>query len=428
MNTLTTEIEKYFDKLWPLNRSLTGSDYRESLKIINEVMPTFQLEYPTGDKVLDWTIPEEWNAIDAYIISPSGQKIVDFKKNNLHLLGYSTPFKGKLSLQELKENLYTIPNQPDAIPYVTSYYKKRWGFCIPFNQFKKLEEGEYTVVVDTVFSHGKLIVGEAIIQGKNEKEVLISSYLCHPSMANNELSGPLVLTFLYRELLKKQHELEYTYRFVLLPETIGAVAYLSSRGTTLKKNLVAGYQVTCIGDKGEFTYKRSRQHNSLADRAAIQFMNEKKQQKIIPFNPAIGSDERQWCSPGFNLPVGSLMRTMYTLYPEYHTSLDNKSIMSFSGMADAVMAYMEIIRNIENNITYVSSAPYGEPQLGPRGLFRSVSDKNREEDELAMWWLLNYADGEHDLLKIAELSGHSMGALIRVGKTIKESGLFTTVG
>lgn len=425
MLILAKQIETYFDRLWPLNRSLTGIDYEKSLQILNELMPTDNHEFKTGEKVLDWIVPREWNVNDAYIIAPDGSKIADFKINNLHILGYSIPYNGKVKLEELKEHLYTLPNQPDAIPYVTSYYTERWGFCISHNEYLKLMPGEYSIHIDSTLQPGKLIVGEAIIKGSSKKEILFSSYLCHPSMANNELSGPLVLSFLYNELLKKKDSLLYTYRFVLVPETIGTVAYLSKRGQYLKENLAAGYQITCIGDKGEFTYKKSRISDSLADRAAIQFMNEKKQKQIIPFNPAIGSDERQWCSPGFNLPVGSLMRTMYTLYPEYHTSLDNKEIMSFEGMEDAVMAYLEIIRNIECNFCYISNEPYGEPQLGPRGLFRSISDKTRSEDEQSMWWLLNYADGMHDLLKIAELSGYSMDSLIRVGLQLEKSGLLS---
>jgi aminopeptidase-like protein len=424
---LARDIEQYFDRLWPYNRSITGEDYRTSLNILNEVMPTENLIFNTGEKVLDWTVPKEWNAEEAYLIDPNGKKRADFSVNNLHLMGYSIPFEGTMNLEELKPNLYTLPDQPNAIPYLTSYYKERWGFCMTQEEYDELPEGDYQVVIRTRLEPGKLVVGESVIQGKSDREVMLASYLCHPSMANNELSGPLVLSFLYRELKRLQPQLKYTYRFVVFPETIGAICYLSKRGFHLKDQLDAGYQITCIGDPGEFTYKHSRQHSSLADRAALQFMKEHDQTQIIPFNPAFGSDERQWCSPGFNLPVGSLMRTMYTVYPEYHTSLDNKDIMSFPGMADAVAAYMEIIRNMEENTTYNSLEPYGEPMLGPRGLFRSISSKKRDEDELAMWWLLNYADGQHDLLKIAELSGHSMDALVRVGKHIHENGLFETV-
>jgi aminopeptidase-like protein len=422
---IAAEIEEYFDKLWPLNRSITGKDFRRSLEILDSIIPTEKIKFNTGEKVLDWTIPPEWNVKDAYILTPSGEKIADFKTNNLHLMGYSTPVNERMNLEELRNHIFTLPEQPDAIPYVTSYYKRQWGFCLPHVVFEKLEEGEYTVMIDSELIDGILVNGEALIQGKSEKEIFFSSYLCHPSMANNELSGPLVLAFLYRELKKQQANLNYTYRFVIIPETIGAVAYLSKKGNLMKQSTIAGYQITCIGDSGEFTYKRSRQHNSLADRAAEQFMKENDQKKIIDFNPAIGSDERQWCSPGFNLPVGSLMRTMYSIYPEYHTSLDNKSIMDFIGMQKAVEAYLDIIKNIEQNYLYVSNAPYGEPQLGPRGLFRAISGKDREEDELAMWWLLNYADGKHDLLAIAQLSGIKMSTLIRVGSKIEESGLFS---
>jgi aminopeptidase-like protein len=422
---IAAEIEEYFDKLWPLNRSITGIDFRKSLEILDNIIPTNRISFKTGEKVLDWTIPSEWNAIEAYILTPSGDKIADFKINNLHLMGYSIPVNMKMSLGELKNYIYTLPNQPEAIPYVTSYYKRQWGFCLSHVDFEKLEEGEYTVFIDSELSNGLLIEGDALIKGKSEKEIFFSTYLCHPSMANNELSGPLVLSFLYRELRKQESNLKYSYRFAILPETIGAVAYLSKFGNLMQERTIAGYQITCIGDKGEFTYKRSRQHNSLADRAAEQFMKENNQKKIIDFNPAIGSDERQWCSPGFNLPVGSLMRTMYSVYPEYHTSLDNKSLMDFPGMQKAVEAYLDIIKNIENNHFYKSNAPFGEPQLGPRGLFRAISGKDRQEDELAMWWLLNYADGEHDLLTIANLSGFKMSTLIRVGSKIEESGLFS---
>ncbi|MHA8062915.1 DUF4910 domain-containing protein [Aquirufa aurantiipilula] len=422
---IAAEIEEYFDKLWPLNRSITGIDFRKSLEILDNIIPTNKISFKTGEKVLDWTIPSEWNVKEAYILTPGGEKIADFSTNNLHLMGYSIPVNERMTLEELRNHIFTLPAQPEAIPYVTSYYKRQWGFCLPHVVYEKLEEGEYTVVIDSELIDGILIDGDALIQGKSEKEIFFSTYLCHPSMANNELSGPLVLSFLYRELKKLEGNLKYSYRFAILPETIGAVAYLSKFGNLMKQRTIAGYQITCIGDKGEFTYKRSRQHNSMADRAAEQFMKENNQKKIIDFNPAIGSDERQWCSPGFNLPVGSLMRTMYSVYPEYHTSLDNKSLMDFPGMQKAVEAYLDIINNIENNHFYKSNAPYGEPQLGPRGLFRAISGKDRQEDELAMWWLLNYADGEHDLLTIANLSGFKMSTLIRVGSKIEESGLFS---
>lgn len=418
------KIENYFDRLWPLCRSLTGPGYENSLDILSEIIPMERLIFRTGEKVHDWTIPKAWHPKDAYLITPSGKKICEFSKNNLHLVGYSIPFQGKLELTELQKHLYTIPSQPKAIPYITSYYQERWGFCLTHSEFQSLESGTYQVHVDTALSDGNLIVGETVLPGKSEKEILFSSYLCHPSMANNELSGPLVLAFLY-DRLKNESGRELSYRFVIVPETIGAVAFLSRRGSHLLKNMVAGYQITCIGDKGGFTYKKSRIGDSLADRAALSVLRDKNVNKIIPFNPAVGSDERQYCSPGYNLPVGSLMRTMYTEYPEYHTSLDNKSIMSFEGMAEAVETYAEIARAIEKNKMYSNQFPYGEPQLGPRGLFRSLSDKNRDKEELAMWWLLNYCDGKHDLLTIADMSTLSIDMLHSVAQKLLENGVIS---
>jgi len=419
---LYKRIENYFDRLWPIPRSITGPGYEKSLEILSEVVPFERIEFCTGDKVLDWTIPNEWHPRKAYIIDPNGEKIADFSKNNLHLVGYSTPYKGILPLSELKKKINTLPDQPTAIPYITSYYSKAWGFCMSFEEYNELPEGDYEVLIDTELKKGKLTVGEAVLEGSSNKEILISSYLCHPSMANNELSGPLVLSFLY-EAIASLNFRKYTYRFVIVPETIGSIAYLSIRGNDLKKNLLAGYQITCIGDNGQLTYKKSRDGNTLADRSAMQVMHEINNKNIIPFNPAFGSDERQYCSPGFNLPVGSLMRTMYTKYPEYHTSLDNKDLMDFKGMEETVGILASIIENIEVNSVWRNKYPYGEPQLGKRNLFRSLSDKTRDEDEMAMWWLLNYSDGSNDLLSIANLSGHSMETLARVAAKLNEAGI-----
>jgi aminopeptidase-like protein len=421
-NDLPGRIEVYFDRLWPICRSITGPGFRESLDILSEIMPMERLVFKTGEKVLDWVVPEEWNPKDAYFIDPLGRKHADFKENNLHLLGYSTPFQGKMPLEQLKKHLYTLKNQPDAIPYVTSYYEGRWGFCLTFNELSNLPEGAYTVVIETELRKGELVVGEAVLPGDSRKEVLFSSYLCHPSLANNELSGPLVLSFLY-EAVARMHRRQYTYRFVIVPETIGSSAFLSIRGQDLKKNLIAGYILTCIGDGGPFTYKRSRDGRTLADRAAIRFLEENGGGEIVLFDPAIGSDERQYCSPGFNLPVGSMMRTMYTRYPEYHTSLDNKSLIDFGKMVEAIQALEGVIRVIESNRTCVNLFPYGEPQLGRRGLFRSLSGKGRDSEEIAMWWLLNLCDGTNDLLDIATRSGHPFSVLARVAEVLENAGL-----
>lgn len=420
---IVSDIEAYFDRLWPLNRSITGADYRASLSILSEVIPLEVLAFQTGETVLDWTIPNEWNVQDAYITDPRGEKVCDFKRSNLHLMGYSVPINKRMLLSELREHLYYLKDQPEAIPYVTSYYEERWGFCLSYDQYQTLEEGEYHVVIDATLEPGKLTVGEAVIRGEREEEVFFSSYLCHPSMANNELSGPLVLAFLY-DALSRRDKPKYTLRFALVPETIGAVAYLSKRGFALKEQCIAGYQLSCIGDGGDLTYKKSRRGESLADRVALRILSEHEPNIIMPFNPAIGSDERQYCSPGFDLPVGSFMRTMYTVFPEYHTSLDNKSLMDFEKMSATVDVLVSVVDSIEKNVVFENQLPFGEPQLSPRGLFRSISDKTREKDEMAMWWLLNYGDGTNDLLDIAELSGYDVDVLYRVGMKLLEKGIF----
>lgn len=423
MNNLGIKIEAYFDRLWPICRSIMGPGFRRSLDILKEVVPLKYLEFKTGDKVLDWVVPKEWGVNDAYIMDPDGKKIIDFKKNNVHLVGYSIPFSGTLSLSELKDHLHSLPAQPNAIPFVTSYYNEHWGFCLSYNQLKTLRPGKYKVLVDTKLRDGKLVLGQAILPGKSKKEILFSSYLCHPSLANDNLSGPLVLAFLYDKISKMPNR-EFTYRFLFIPETIGAIAFLSKYGSSLKKNLAAGFVLTCVGDAGDFTYKLSRQGNSLADRAALRVLKETgKKFSIIPFDPAVGSDERQYCSPGYNLPVGSLMRTQYTIYPEYHTSLDNKSFMDFKCMEEMVDTYYSMARAIEVNYKWQNKKPYGEPQVGRRGLFRSLSEKGRQEDELAMWWLLNLSDGKNDIISIAERSGARIEVLARVADKLEKAEL-----
>lgn len=391
--------------------------------ILSELVPWQKYQFPTGQKVLDWTVPKEWNVYDAYLIDPNGKRRAWFRENNLHLMGYSIPYRGTMPLRELRKHLYSLPDQPRAIPYLTSYYEERWGFCLSHEELLALPEGDYQIVVDTKLESGYLEFGEAVLKGETDEEILFSSYLCHPSLANNELSGPLVLSSLYRRIASWTKR-RYTYRFVLVPETIGSIAFLSVHGQHLMNHLVAGYQLTCVGDGGAFTFKKSRRGDSLADRAGLAFMKQAGESNVIPFSPAVGSDERQYCSPGFNLPVASLMRTMYTCYPEYHTSLDNKNLMSFRSMADVVSAYEEIAHSIECNRHYVNLYPFGEPQLGPRGLFRAISGKERQIEELALWWLLNYADGDHDLFDIADLSGLSVSVLNRVAAHLVNAGIF----
>lgn len=419
-------IEKYFDRLWGINRSITGKGNRETLKILSEIVEMYITEIPSGTECFDWVVPDEWIINEAWIKDSKGKTVIDFKKNNLHLLGYSEKFKGKLNLQELKKNLHTLPGQPDLIPYLTSYYKKRWGFCLSHNALQKLKEDIYEVYIDSEFnSNGSMTIGEAVLKGETDEEVLLSTYICHPSMANNELSGPLVTSFLYRELTKKKNR-RYTYRFLFLPETIGSVYYLSVNGEHLKKKLIAGYVITCIGDSGNFTYKRSRRGDSLSDRAAELVLNETEENFTVEDFFPTGSDERQYCSPGFNLPVGSLMKTRYGKYREYHTSADNKDFISFKAMEKSVKKYSEIINVIENNITYLNNFPFCEPQLGKRDLYPTLgSQKDTAEFVNALMWILNLSDGKHDLIDISGKSKIPFELLVKASEKLEEKKLIS---
>lgn len=416
-------LEKYFDKLWPICRSIMGEGYRTSLKILSESVPFDRLDFKTGTRVFDWVVPPEWVVRDAYFVDPFGKKHAEFKKNNLHLINYSAPFKGKLPLSELRSHLHTLPEEPGAIPYLTSYYKPQWGFCLTHDEMCSLQDGIYEIIIDTAFKSGCLEIGEAVLPGQSKQEIFFSTYLCHPSLANNELSGPLVLSLLYQKISKLPQR-RFTYRFAIMPETIGAICYLKKRGNLLKKNLISGYQMSCLGDRGTLTYKLSRDGNTMADRAAQIALRSKTGLKIIPFNPAEGSDERQYCSPGFNLPVGSLMRTPYAKYSEYHTSLDNKAFIDFGALADSVQAYLDIVVALENNFTWKNQVMYGEPQLGRRGLYRSLSTSaSFSETESAMWWLLNLADGTRDLFDVSSASAITLGPLIEAARILENAGL-----
>lgn len=422
------QLNKYFDRLFPICRSLTGNGNRESFKILQELIDIKLTEVPSGTKCFDWTVPPEWNVNDAWIKDSKGNKVVDFKKNNLHLLGYSIPFHAKVSFDELKDHLYSLPNQPDAIPYLTSYYKERWGFCISQKNLDEFDKNDvYEVYIDSKLDkNGSMTIGEALIEGKTKKEILISTYICHPSLANNELSGPLVSSFLYNSL-KNKKDLRFTYRFLFVPETIGSIYYLSKKGNHLIKNLEAGYVITCAGDDGPFTYKKSRLGNSTADLAAEQLLKHSEEDyKIVDFFPS-GSDERQFCSPGFNLPVGSLMRTMYGKYEEYHTSKDNKSFISFEALEKTVLKYLDLFDIIENNYVLTALYQFCEPQLGKRGLYPSLGSQKEKQDEInSMMWILNYSDGKNDLLSISKKSDISPLKLIPVVKKLIRKGLIST--
>ena len=419
------ELAATFDRLWPILRSLTGAGVRESHDILGELLPLGRFEIASGTGVFDWTVPPEWVVREAYVVTPDGRRILDVRANTLHLVNYAVPFRGLLSRAELDAHLYSLPEQPDAIPYVTSYYTPRWGFCLTHQERERLPEGVYEVVVDTEHLDGSrggaMTLGEAVLPGETDEEVLLSTYTCHPSLANNELSGPLVTAFLYRRLARWERR-RYTYRFAFVPETVGALAYLTLRGEALKRNLAAGYVVTCAGDDAPFTYKRSRRGDTLADRAALHVLGRLPDTRVRTFFPQ-GSDERQYGSPGFNLPVGSIMRSMYGTYPEYHTSLDNRDFISFAALQGSVDVYEQVLRALEQNGRFRNLAPYGEPNLGKRGLYPERGTERPEERVAATLWVLNYADGLHDLLQIAEMSGLELGVLADAARACVGAGL-----
>lgn len=422
------EIEKYFDRLWPINRSLTGNGNRETLKILSELVDMKIREIPSGTQCFDWTVPPEWNVREAWVKDSSGKKIIDFSENNLHLLGYSQGYEGKLTLDELKDHLHSSPEQPEVIPYRTSYYSPRWGFCLSHLQLQSLKEDLYEVKIDAEHNPtGFMTVGEAIIPGETEREILISTYICHPSMASNELSGPLVSSFLYNKL-KSGINRYHTLRFLFVPETIGAIWYLSVNGNRLMKELKAGFVLTCIGDDGAFTYKKSRRGNSVADRCAeYVFDNSNAKFTVEDFFPT-GSDERQYCSPGFNLPVGSIMRTRYGKYDEYHTSADNKSYISFEAMEESVNMCAEIIDVIDKNAVYNNLMPFCEPQLGKRGLYPTMgSMKDTSQFVNSLMWVLNQSDSSKDLLEISRLSDINFSDIVDAADSLSKSGLIERI-
>lgn len=422
--TIQQELEACFDRLWPIPRSITGAGVRKTHDIIGEIIPLTRHEFPSGSSVFDWTIPQEWAPRKAYIITPDGKKICDFSENNLHLVNYSKAYHGKLSLPELSNHLYSLPELPDAIPYITRYYQPDWGFCLPHSERVALTEGIYEVNIDAEFIDGSMTVSECLIPGISKKEILVHTYTCHPSMAVNELSGPLVTAFLARKILSEGDNY-YSYRFVFTPETIGAIAYLSLRGSELKENMIAGYVCTCVGHSERITYKKSKLGNTLADRAAahVLTLRDDAAVEIRNFQPS-GSDERQYCSLGFNLPVGSLMRIPYGEYPEYHTSLDNKKIIDFAALEDTVGLYLEIFSVIEENARFMLLKPCGEPQLSKYiDFYGTRNHRIANTQTLAAKWLIHYCDGDHDLLTISQKSRIPLNTLRHVADLLSSANL-----
>ena len=419
------EMYELCERLFPICRSITGDGVRKTLQMLVEVYGNeINIhEVPTGTKVFDWTVPKEWNIKEAYIENSKGQRVIDFKNNNLHVVGYSLPVDKFVDLQELKSVVYTQPDQPDAIPYVTSYYKECYGFCMSQNQLDKLPEDTYHIVIDSELKEGSLTYGEIIIPGDTEEEVFLSTYICHPSMANNELSGPVVATFLAKwlNLLVKRR---YTYRIIFIPEIIGAITYLSKNLQYLKEHVIAGFNLSCVGDNRTFSYVESRYGDTLADKAAKNVLSfYYPDYKTYSFLKR-GSDERQYNAPGVDLPVCAICRSKYGEYPEYHTSKDNLELISPEGLLGAYEVYQQCILSLENNYSYKINV-LCEPQLGKRGLYPTTSQKGTYDAVKVMIDFIAYADGSNDLIDISNIIGVPVNELLTVIEKLEKVDLLT---
>ena len=399
-DTMGVNLHRFIAELYPICRSITGEGARETLRLIGERIPLQIHEIPSGTVVFDWVVPKEWNIKDAYIKNSQGEKIVDFQKSNLHVISYSIPVHRKLSLGELKNHLFALPEHPDWIPYRTSYYKEDWGFCVTHNQLLALNDDEYEVCIDATLEPGNLSYGECYLKGQTSDEVLITTHICHPSLCNDNLSGIAVTTQLAK--LLRGFQLRYSYRFLFIPATIGSITWLCQNESKLA-NIKHGLVVTLMGDAGKSTYKKSRCGIAAIDRAAAHVLKHSgTPYSIQEFHP-YGYDERQFCSPGLNLPVGCLMRTPNGCFPEYHTSADNLSFVQPEYLADSFSKCVSIIYLLENNTKFLNKNPKCEPQLGKRGLYQTPGGAGAvAADTLSMLWVLNLSDGHHDLLEIAE--------------------------
>ena len=421
---LGKELHAFAAQLYPICRSISGEGIRQTLELIGERIPLRKFSVPTGTQVFDWTVPKEWNIRDAYVKDSSGRRVIDFQKSNLHVLNYSTPIRASLALSDLKSHLFTIPEQPDRIPYRTSYYKEDWGFCLSHNQFLDMHEGWYEVCIDASLDNGVLTYGECYLQGQTSDEVIISCHACHPSLANDNLSGLTVATSLAK--LLSECDRRYSYRFLFIPGTIGAITWLA-RNQDAVGQIRHGLVLTCVGDAGGFHYKKSRRGNAEIDRAAEHVLKHQAEPfSILEFSPD-GYDERQYCSPGFNLSVGCLMRSVWGRFPEYHTSADNLDFIHPAQLAGSLRLCAAIFDVLENNRKYRNLNPFCEPQLGRRNLYRATGGDAIGEEISARLWVLNLSDGEHSLLDIAERSGISFPRICEAAEQLREGGLLAPI-
>ena len=411
------QMLKWAKDLFSICRSITGDGTRMTLSYFEKINPEFRrLKFKTGQKVFDWEIPKEWNIKDAYLEHESGERYAEFNKCNLHIVGYSKPINKKISKKELLNYIHTQKDQPDSIPYVTSYYKERWGFCLSENQKSKLPDGNYKVIIDSDLKNGNLELSDAIFKGKTKKEIFFSSYICHPSMANNELSGPVLLNAIMHYIKSNYPKSKFTYRFVLLPETIGSIAYLSKFMKVMKSNMICGFNLTCVGDERAYSYVGSRKGNTLADdaiEAALFGLSNVKKYSYLDR----GSDERQYCAPGIDLPVCQFSRSR-DKYPEYHTHKDNFNVVTQKGLEGSFNVVKKIIDAIELEL-YPKTTMFGEPNLGKRGLYSTLSQKGKYDNTRLRMNLIAQSDGMTNIFKIAKLLKEPLDILCNVYSLLK---------
>jgi aminopeptidase-like protein len=420
-----TEIFALAARIFPFCRSITGNGVRQTLREIGAHIPLQIHEVPTGTAVLDWTIPREWNIRDAWIRNARGEKIVDFSRSNLHVMSYSVPVQRRMSLAELKQHIHTLPDQPDLIPYRTSYYAENWAFCMPHRQFEALPDETYEVSIDSSLENGHLSYGEYFHKGETEDEFLLSAHVCHPSLANDNCSGIALLTQLARRISGLRTR--YSYRFLFAPGTIGAITWLA-RNEANAQRIKHGLVVSMVGDRGGPTFKKSRRGNTEIDRAMVQSLAHSGLSPVIEEFSPYGYDERQYCSPGFNLPVAMFSRSKFGAIPEYHTSADNLDFIRPDALGESYRLINETIGAIEGNRSYINTHPKGEPQLGKRGLYGAIGgDKDAAAANMAMLWILNQSDGTHSLLDIAERARLPFAVVQRTAKLLSDHALLKPV-
>jgi aminopeptidase-like protein len=419
------ELFDLIERLYPICRSITGDGVRQTLDLIATVIDLDVSEVASGTRVLDWTVPPEWNITDAYVADRDGNRVIDFRRSNLHVVSYSVPVRRTMTLDALRPHLHTLPSQPDLIPYRTSYYDATWGFCLSQTHLDGLPEGEYEVVIDSTLAPGSLTFGEFVVSGRTTDEVLVSTHVCHPSLCDDNLSGIAVAAFTAARLAAGPAP-RLTHRFLFAPGTIGAITWLAAHRQHVER-IVAGLTLTCLGDDRPFTYKRTERTGTPIDRAAEHVLRGRDgDDQVIDFFP-YGYDERQYNSPGFRAPVGSLMRGRHGRFPEYHTSADDLSFVSTERLAESYAVLAEVLSVVDGNRIMRNVEPFGEPQLGSRGLYRALGGTDIADAQLAMLWVLNQSDGCTDLLSVAQRSGIAFAAIVDVARVLEEHGLLLDV-